>query len=359
MRARAPRAMAALAVGALISAEARAQTQPIRIDYQTHEGCPDAAAFLDEITRRTSLPRVAAPGEQALEVEVRIAQRDTGSVGRIVLRTSGSARARSVDGGTCGEVVSALALITALAVDPRAAPSLSPGAPAPTPPAPDAPAPAPLNAPPQPAPLGAPSGATPFLSPTAPPFRSWPTAPTAPPPTPAIWALGARAAASFAVAPRPLFGGGLFVERRSEAGIEPAIRLSFELSATGSFDVGPGGVSFVRGIGRIDGCVFAWRPARRVRLVPCAGAEGGFLLGEGIRRGQIVKVNQAVVPWLGIGILPRLAIDVGVAGFLEAQGGPVFPLVRRTFHFANPEVRIHEVPPVTATATLGLGFHFR
>src|SRR5262245_61360352 len=85
------------------------------------------------------------------------------------------------------------------------------------------------------------------------PCRPWPTAPTRPPPNPTIWAFGAGAAASFAVVPRPLFGGGLFAERRSEAGIEPAIRLSFELSATGSFDVEPGGASFVRGIGRIDG----------------------------------------------------------------------------------------------------------
>ncbi|HTN85134.1 MAG TPA: hypothetical protein VL242_15655, partial [Sorangium sp.] len=117
-----PRRLAAVAVltGALAGSDARAEVQPLRITYEAHEGCPSATVFLRELTVRTSRARAAAPDEAALEVHVRITRSAGASRGRITLGAGEGARVREVGGATCAEVVAALALITALRVDPTA-----------------------------------------------------------------------------------------------------------------------------------------------------------------------------------------------------------------------------------------------
>jgi hypothetical protein len=121
--------------------------------------------------------------------------------------------------------------------------------------------------------------------------------------------------------------------------------------------VGPGGASFLRAVGRVDGCAFAWRPAAWIAIVPCLAVEGGVLRGEGIQRGSIETVEAATVPWAGAGVLPVISIHLGGL-IVEAQGGPVFPLVRRQFVFETPDFTVHDVPAVTGTASLGVGFVF-
>jgi hypothetical protein len=57
-------ALAALA-SVLIGSEASAQVQPVRIRYEAHEGCPSAAAFVEEIASRTSRMREAQEGDES------------------------------------------------------------------------------------------------------------------------------------------------------------------------------------------------------------------------------------------------------------------------------------------------------
>ncbi|WP_148313540.1 hypothetical protein [Sorangium cellulosum] len=125
-----PRRLVAVAVlaGALAGSDARAEVQPLRITYEAHEGCPSPGVFLRELTARTSRARAAAPDEAALEVRVRITRSAGATRGRITLGAGEGARVREVGGATCAEVVAALALITALRVDPTA--SLDPQPPA-------------------------------------------------------------------------------------------------------------------------------------------------------------------------------------------------------------------------------------
>jgi hypothetical protein len=338
-----PSSFLAIAATALAAAEARGEPPPIRVDYQAHEGCPAADGFLDEIRWRTRLARLAEPDEEALLVQARVTRRGAVSSGRLSL---GEGKARTIEDPSCDEVVSALALITALAIDPRASTGPRPPVPAPAP-APAAPLPAPPPDPPLRAAAPPPPEIVPAPLPVIPP-------PSAAPPAPRRWMVGARASAAFSVTPRPLLGGGVFVER-AEGGA--SLRLAIELAATGELDAGPGGASFLRGAGRIEGCAFTVRPASWLRLVPCVGAEGGALRGQGILRGSLTHVEQTTVPWAGLGFVPRLGIDVGIV-VVEAQGGPVFPLVRRTFVFDGPDYLIHAVAPVTWTTGLGAGVHF-
>jgi hypothetical protein len=346
--------VAALAALGLASGEARAEVQPLRVDYEAHEGCAAGDVFLGEVLARTSRARAAADGEPALEVRVRITRHEPKSVGRLVLWKSSGARAREVESDDCGDVVSALALITALALDPdaasqpRPAASASPAAPPPEPAAPP-------SSPPAPDAWAMPVAPIPAPRPAQPPRLRPPPAPPAA--LPRVWVVGAHASAAFAVTPRPLLGGGLFAERLWGGVRGVSARLGLELATTGSFDAGPGGVTFLRGAARLEGCPF-FRPRQWLALGACLGAEVGFLRGEGLRRGALASVEAATVPWAGLGLLPRAAIGVGERAVVGVGVGPTFPLVRRAFVFERPDYTIHAVPDVTWTARLEAGVRF-
>ena len=341
---------AALALGAT---PGRAEPRPLRLDYQAVEGCPDAETFLEEIRWRTSLARPALPGEEALDVAARVEHRGGTSVGRILLGHGAEQVQREVGSEHCGEVVSALALITALAIDPRARTMPRPRPPPPPdlPPLPDAPA---SDGPEAPRPRErSRRGAATTTGLIDDPLLGPPEVA----PAPARWLLGARLTAAFGIAPRPLLGGGIVAERELSQRWGASLRLAVELGGTGAFDVGPGGASFLRGLGRFEGCAFAWRPVSRLMLVPCVGVEAGAIHAAGTVRGTIVEAQQVTVPWVGAGLLPRFVVALG-RFTIEAQGGPVFPAVRRTFSFESPAYVIDVLPPVTWTVGIGAGVRF-
>jgi hypothetical protein len=366
-------ALAALAV-ALIGVEVAAQSRPVRIDYVAHEGCPGAEAFLDEVTSRTSLARApAAESEDALDVRVRITRTSDGSRGRVTLGKGGDLPVREINGPTCDEVVRALAFITALKIDPRASLSPSPralsGGPGSASSAAGAPSPGLLPEPP-PAPLPIETPST--IPPTSPaPVVS--SAPVMAPPQPLIGAgsmrapassgklhstIGAHASVTFGAAPRALLGGGPFVELRADGGLGTSIRLAAEVATTGAIDLGPGGARFTWGIGRLDACPAFVRPTRRLAIAPCLGAEGGLIRAEGRPGRTISAAKQVTVPWASLGALARVAVDAGDVVRVDVQGGPQFPLVRRSFVFETPAFLIHEVPAIIWTLRLGAGLSF-
>ena len=85
------------------------------------------------------------------------------------------------------------------------------------------------------------------------------------------------------------------------------------------------------------------------------GAEGGFLHGTGLVGKAISDVDEGTVPWASLGLLARVTASLGALVRIDAQGGPEFPLVRRSFMFEHPAQLIHEVPAVTWTLRVGAG----
>ncbi|WP_433934306.1 hypothetical protein AB3662_07295 [Sorangium cellulosum] len=386
-----PRRLVAVAVlaGALAGADARAEVQPLRITYEAHEGCPSAEAFLRELTQRTSRARAATPDEAALEVHVRITRSAGATRGRISLGAGEGARVREVGSATCAEVVAALALITALRVDPTASADPQPPAAAPRSTedpapggaaprggaadptgaaeaaageAPGSPSPPRAAAPPPAATLASPAevarAAPAPARPPSPADRVFLGSPRQPLPEERRWALGLHASAAYGVTPLALLGGGPFIELRAGAGLGVSLRGAVELAATGVVDAGPGGARFTRGIARLDACADLFRPARWLALAPCVGAEGGFLRGAGLVGGTIAEAEQATVPWASLGLLARATASLGARVRVDVQGGPQFPLVRRSFVFESPAHLIHEVPAVTWTLRAGAGLSF-
>lgn len=383
---------------------------PLRVEHEAPASCPGAAVLVEEILWRTSLARVAAPSEAALLIRARITRRRGLYQGLLDIEKERDPIHREIEGTSCDDVVSALGLVIALAIDPRAATGRKPKT-APAPPlkdprsstdphsSPDPPPPA--ATPPEASPAApTPPPAAPTTQPTEPagppeaprasapptwappptggsyPLNRGPAQPPWPPPGAAAarpaqrprpnwepsrarWAIGARASISLAVTPRALFGGGIVAERALDDRWNGSLRFAIEIAATGSFDAGPGGASFLRAMGRLDACALTTRPLRSLALsvTPCLSAEAGALRGAGILRGSLMNVQQETVPWVGLGLLPRVALTNGALA-VEVQGGPIFPVVSRTFLFERPAYVIHEVPWITWALNLGASLRF-
>src|SRR5882762_3549124 len=112
------RGLAVVASVALWATHALAQDQLLHLKFQSAADCPGRDAFIAEVRARTERVRLVETKSNALELVVHADVGADRAVGRLRL---GSENAdRRVTGKTCVDVVSALALIAALAVDPTA-----------------------------------------------------------------------------------------------------------------------------------------------------------------------------------------------------------------------------------------------
>src|SRR5262249_29170838 len=103
-----------------VAAPLRAQVESVHLDYDASSGCPDRSAFVAEVTARTTRARFVDETPDVRSFKVAVRNQAERAVGSLVSNTAETGAERKVSGKTCAEVVSALALITALAIDPSA-----------------------------------------------------------------------------------------------------------------------------------------------------------------------------------------------------------------------------------------------
>jgi hypothetical protein len=154
------------------------------------------------------------------------------------------------------------------------------------------------------------------------------------------------------MAPAPAWGGWLYLEVGNFA--HPAARLNLGARTTAWVERGPGTARFDWFGGRLDGCWPLFAYASRATVAGCASFEAGALRGYG---GEIDNPTATVDPWLGLGLLVRPGFRAGDL-IVQAEIGPVFPLVRRTFVFGletAPEATIYEQPGVSLHLGVGAG----
>ena len=343
------------AVVALLSASASAQPPPktpeqppgpspegreveaIRVNYQAHAGCPDFASFYAQVRARTPLVRLAEGNEPARLFAIDVLAGQDESVGSLsVHESTGAIAIREVRDASCAEVVAALALIVAVAIDPS---SLT---------RPPAPPPEPTEPPEQPPPEP--------LPPPRPPPEPDPPPPRPPPEAPPelVWTVGLGVEGLSAVAPGLTLAGRLFVDARveTEETLEPAFRLSvargLERIVTSEDDRE---IQLTWTSGRAEACLSS--TVGQVVLEPGAVFEGGILQGAG---GQgVVGATSRTRPWLAIGPVARVAFSPLDPLRLELQAGGLVPLVRDSFRLTGPRTTVFEVPPVAAHGALGVG----
>jgi hypothetical protein len=343
------------ALATTVASYAAAQDEVVRIDYRAPAGCPTEAQFLDSVSRRAARSRLARPGEIARTFVVTVSANDEGSSARLEIKDS-DRPIREVNAKNCAEAVHAIALVTALSMDARAAPGDDESQAA----APAAAVPPALisddAAVPTPAAHSPPIERARLEAPTrdrAPALESEPTTKAARP----RWEVGGQFVWHSPLAPSGAPGGALFAGRVApDDGFSVRGTLLYVQSGLIEAEQGAARVSLMAA--RVDGCPPAVA-AESFKLRACLGLEGGRMRGQGRPGGAITETGMTNDLWLATGVLARADGILGNVILLEVEGGPWFPLTRREFDFRNPKIKIHEIPPVGLVFGAGAGFIFQ
>ncbi len=290
-------------------------TEPVRLEYRAPAACADRASFLEAIRERTDRLREAGPVEEALTVRVTLSADGGEFVGQLTSRDrKGVESERTIHGTSCPNVVSALALIVALAIDPEAAVGRR----------------------------------------TPPPKRTSPPAPVTRPtsnPAPAPkqrtqWEFGAQGSLHTAVAPDPLPAYGIY-------GRVTHSRLSAKLSlqyGRQTVHVAEGGGKIDWAFSHLEACPLELRLSGALALAPCADVEAGVVAVSGVDTPNADTVTR---PWFAPGALVRLGIQLGVIA-VAPEVGVGFPLIKDRY-FIRPSTTVHDVRWVDFQAGLSVG----
>jgi hypothetical protein len=321
----------ALAI-ALGAAHARADDSvAIRLSYRATERCPSAAAFLAQVAARTPLARPAREDEPATALNVVLTDVPGGNAGTLeVVTADGVTSRREVSAADCAQVASALALMTALAIDPNAS---------------MAPAPAPAPAQPEPAPAPAPRPATKPAVAQHPPRVQW------------VFAAGVLGEAMGGLGPELALSLRPFVQlaRETDSAFSQALRLSASRAhADITAAEGSGGGDFTLWTVRLEACPLRVSPLRPLALSACLPVDAGQLEAEGK---DLVPSERVTRPWLTLGGTARVEWAILPPVAVEAAGTLFFPLVRDRFAI-HSDVALYRAPAVAGSATVGFGVRF-
>jgi hypothetical protein len=315
--------------------------EAVRFHYRAPAGCPDGETFASRVQARTGRARLGEPGELARQFDVEVQMDGQGARARLSFTDSqGAAVVRAVRGETCDEVVSAIALVTALAIE--AGPN-EPGASAP---------------PAEPSQKAA----------TAPEVETAPNAPRsrglrAPEPDALAWSFGVEGSMSSWLGPGLSLGVGAFAEAGTYAG--PSGRVTL-LRATSHAMIEHRDrpsvfrrADFTAYIARVGGCPLALGLGAGFRVLPCASFGLGQLEGEGHESEGLSPGGSGAILWADV--LAELRLDWTLSDSLvfsaDGELGVPFFLEHR-FRFKGPEQDVFEVPDVGGGGALGVAWRF-
>jgi hypothetical protein len=309
----------------------------VRISYVAPARCPDQAAFEAGVSERLSRPWKAEPGELARTIRVVVTEERGLLVARMAFTdAAGRLVSRAVSAERCEEVVSGMALVTALAIQSQVFGEQAAGSASAAPVA---------SSPAEPPAPGAPMVASP---PRQPPTSR-----------PSPWAhdVGLRFGVADGLGPRLATGVGALW------GVGPVTQPSFvRLSAdwydtrTVTVERAGGKARFQLFAGRLEVCPVRLVLARSLVLPACAGVEAGVLKAEGKGR-DVVNPKTVRWPWAAAVLAPRVRLDLGHV-FAELVAEERFPLVRQPFKFNRPERLVYEIPSVAFGAVAAVGLRF-
>ncbi len=328
---------------------ASGQEERVRVEYHAPAACPSEAEFQERVRSRVQRARFAEPGEpaHAFDVSVEHVERATGFLGHLeFVDTDGQRAVRLLRGQGCDELVSSLALITALALDDRAAeapPDAASREPSPPPAATSKPTPKP----------------NPERPPSPPPRVPEPPAPARPRGSRFQVELGVNAGALSWVHARAALQFGVYVELAPRA---PSWRV--RLSA---FDArrsvtlpSDGRADFPADFLRLEGCPVTLALGWDFSLSPCAAFDGGQLRATAQPSDTLIprQTNDNDILWAaGVALLRlnwvyRERLVLG----LDAELG--VPFVRHSYTVENPNHTVLVVPKIGVGGNFGLGLRF-
>ncbi len=299
--------------------------EPVRLRYKATEGCPAATTFADEVSARTRRARPAMDGEAARTFEARIEHKGAKYVGRLRIQAPGGAsEVRKIATASCEQVASALALFTALAIDPTASVEdgpldrAKPAQPDATMPKEAAPTPAPAKEARPPPPAPAETAAR-----TTGPSSGW------------RWRLGVDVLAMSAAAPSGVYGAAIVAEMSPTDPAPFAPRLRFSIGYAQSLEAreGPGLVLVRLPYAAAAACPLEIALATDLDMDLCAGARGGILVARGT---DVDAPRTAALPWVDVNAFARVAGSPTKRWRIEAMVGVLAPVTRYTLVFDYP-----------------------
>lgn len=315
-------------------AHAEPARDAIRIGYLAPEGCPAESAFTSQILARTTKVRIATGGHARRALDVTIEAAAAGFAGHLEMRDEdGRASHRDVAGDTCEDVVAALALVSALTLDPLASTGPLPATPAARPAAKHAEA--------RPAPRRRTPVAAQRAGSVTRPVSTW------------HWGFGGDVAIRDGATPDAVATLPVFVELEAPGGA--ALRAAFERSPEDAIAVGGATGAFRWTAGVLELCPVAWAGAGgALRAAPCLRVEAGVLEAAGR---QIVPARADRRSWAALGAEGRVEWSFLPPAFVDVGAGVVLPLVRDRFYFA-PATDVYRAPALGFTGRVGLGVRF-
>jgi hypothetical protein len=325
-------------IGGARAASAQQPAEPLRVELSAPAGCGTGDDFLRTVLARTGRARAAARGEAARTLHVEIVATDNGKLqGELSITEAAGQSAsekRSISSDSCHELVEALALFGALAVDPEASTEPLPSSPTPTP----APKPNPprRNSPP-PAPSaqshvalgvdgGVLSAGTASLLPLVEPFvelsRASPTA--------------------------------------SRIAMTPSLRLAFSTTGGDTRPTADGPAHLHLTTVRLGGCPLELGIASTLQALPCVELGAGALTASGQ---TVAHPESHTLLWGSLGLAARLQWRPWPALSFEASGAVDLPFRRDHFYFdpassSGANTFAYEAPRLLGRALFGAALHF-
>jgi hypothetical protein len=325
-----------------------AEPESVRIDYVAPPaGCPDETFFVRSLRERTTRFTQAAPDQRVRRFLVRVSAVASTFSGRIEIRSpDGSTAVRTVEGSICDEVASALALITALAIDPNALTSSA---------KPEAKSPGEATSEPagdldrQQYPRAGSATSSPLSTPS--PSQPW------------RWSAGLQGHMTFGVTPSLGYGGAIFLDAEAppSSRFGPAVRVGMLLSQS-DLDLPTGaGARFDWAVVAVEGC-----PVRMAgvglgwAVYSCLSFHLGVLRAEGRNMSQTRETYGA---WSDAGPVLRLRLAATDRLMIEAQAAFMVPLTRPTFGVLDVASQTtssaYSVPFFGGSAGIGAAYRFR
>ncbi|HEX4341251.1 MAG TPA: hypothetical protein VH062_35320 [Polyangiaceae bacterium] len=341
--------MIGVAVAVLASPAIAQERRPFRLFYAASPGCPAGYTLSSSIEAHSASIRAARPGETAIDVDASVGPDGGAFLGLLrIQRPDGTETRRTVPAASCVEVVSAMAFIAAVAIDPGAT-LATPADRA------ESTRPALLDGPPAAAlPVTVAAGAAPNAESVV-PTRTPSPAPRAGKLDSRSWWFAASTGVGLAsaIAPgfSPDFGIGIAAGAPRRGMLSPLVHLSGHFAESRELSGGGGTAQFRRVAGRVTACPVA-ASAAMVVLRPCALLDVGQLRATG---SNVAPALTARTLWLELGATVRAEARITGPLFVMAELGAGFPLVRDDFYFVPSRVPVHTIPPVGFIGALELG----
>jgi hypothetical protein len=365
----------ALLLGIALSARAvAADSTPVRVSLDAPEGCSTAREFYDAVRARTGRVHLSPHTEESLALSVLVIRNRGKFRGELRVRDPrGQSSTRKVSGATCEEVVRALSLTAALAVDQiveplqdnagsssertangteasgagggEASSTAADAEPASSADGSRAKADAKRR-------IERDTGRTDDAEGADGEATDEPSSSRSDDARSLVADVGAQALVGEIISPRVSVGGALFADvmKPGPGWFSPSLGVAVA-HVPAEFGQGGGDVSIRWTAVMVTACPLRFRPNDTISIQPCAAGSGGWLTARGEASETPAAASRS---WWSAGVLGRISAAIGGGTALRFELGLSVPLLRRRFITTPPEETVAESPAISALGALGV-----